>query len=96
VISAKGLPTYFGVLDLEIHPNGDGSRIDYSVKITPQGDQAKRELKRIILFPRSVTGNAIESVICNGKSIEAFSRDAIILSQPVRGKTMNIQVEIGH
>jgi len=94
VISAKGLPTYFGVLDLEIHPNGEGSRIDYSVKLTTRGDQAERPLKRIILFPRSVTGNAVESVTLNGKSIESFSRDCVILSRPARGERMKIQVEI--
>jgi hypothetical protein len=93
-IVAEGLPTYFGVLDLKIKPNDGGSEIQYTVKVTPKGDQSKRPLSKIILFPRSAMGRAIESAKLNGKEIDSFSRNQVILPRPDRNRTMEIQVRI--
>ena len=38
-VAVHSLPTHFGDLDLNIQPQADGNRIDYSIRITPKGDQ---------------------------------------------------------
>jgi hypothetical protein len=93
-VVAEGLPTYFGVLDLKVQPSKDGRTIDYTFSIEPKGDQGKRKLEKIILSPRSVTGCAIEGVQVNGKAVDSFTRDQIVLANPKRNQTFKVHVKI--
>ena len=61
-VSASGMTTHFGDLDLQIRPSNDGTVVDYRIRISPKGDQASRNLERIILYPRLPDGRAIQSV----------------------------------
>ena len=56
-------------------PSSFGMSPDYRIKITPRGDQIKRELAKIVLYPRTVNGRRVESVLVNGKPIESFTDD---------------------
>jgi hypothetical protein len=93
-IVANGLPTYFGKLDLKVQPSPDGKTIDYAFSVMPQGDQAKRPLEKIVLFPRTVTGRAIENVLVDGKPTLSFDRDRVILPKPERGRTIKVRVSV--
>ena len=93
-VIVKSLPTYFGELDLKIQPSPDGQTIDYSFSITPQGDQNKRKLEKVILFPRTASGRAIQDVQLNGKSITSFTRDAIVIPQPAQGREFKIHINV--
>jgi hypothetical protein len=93
-IVAKGLPTYFGVLDLKVQPSAGGKTIDYTFSITPKGDQTKRPLEKIILSPRTATGCAIRDVQVDGKAIDTFTRNQIVLTKPERGRTINVRVNV--
>jgi hypothetical protein len=64
-----------------IEPQSDG-RIDYSVRLVPQGDQARRRLDRIVLFPRILGGRGIERVTIDGNEHRQFTRDSIVLAGP--------------
>ena len=44
-VDVSRLPTHFGDLDLKIEPRPDGKTIDYTIRITPKGDQASRALR---------------------------------------------------
>jgi hypothetical protein len=93
-IIAKGLPTHFGVLDLKVQPSTDGKTIDYTFSIEPNGDQGKRKLAKIIVSPRAATGCAIQDVQMNGKAVDSFTRDQIILSKPKRNQTIKVHVNV--
>ena len=91
-VAVLKLPTHFGDLDLRIEPRMDGSAIDYTIRITPKGDQSTRALKKIVLYPRILGGRAIGKVTLNGKNIAEFSRDMVILPSSARGKELRVSV----
>ncbi len=91
-IVVQGLPTHFGQLDLTIQPQADGNRIDYRLRIMPRGDQAARELAKIVLHPRTVDGRSVSEVIIDGKPAECHSSGEIPIPQPVRGHDIRISV----
>jgi hypothetical protein len=92
-VRASRLPTYFGDLELKIEPRADGKSIDYTIAVTPKGDQAARPLDKIVLYPRIPGGKPISKVTLDGKDLAAFTRDTVILAAPERGKEMNISVQ---
>ena len=92
-VSVSRLPTHFGELDLTIEPRPDGRSIRYEVRLTPRGDQGSRPLEKIVLSPRIPGGRAIERVILDGRPLATFSRDAVILAGPERGRTLQLVVE---
>ena len=94
-VHVAGLPTHFGRLDLSIEPQSDGRRIDYSVRLVPQGDQARRRLDRIVLFPRIPGGRGIERVTIDGNEHRQFTRDSIVLAGPKRPIAMRVVVQAG-
>ncbi len=94
-ISVSRLPTHFGQLDLRIEPDQDGHSIRYSVRIEPQGDQAARPLNKIVLFPRTDGGRPIQRVTLDAKEHRDFTRDAVVIPAPERGRNLDITVEVG-
>jgi hypothetical protein len=80
---------------LSIEPQSDGRRIDYSVRLVPQGDQAQRKLDRIVLFPRIPGGRGIERVTIDGNEHRQFTRDSIVMAGPKRPIAMRIVVQAG-
>jgi hypothetical protein len=87
------LATHFGDLDLKIEPKPDGKTIDYTIRITPKGDQASRPLEKIVLYPRIPGGRAIGKVTFDGKDVKEFTRDTVILASPKRGEEMRVSVQ---
>ena len=94
-VDVSRLPTHFGDLDLKIEPRPDGKAIDYTIRITPKGDQASRPLEKIVLYPRVPGGRAIGKVTLDGKDIKEFTRDTVIFASPKRGKEMRVSVQVG-
>jgi hypothetical protein len=92
-VAVSRLPTHFGDLELKIEPRPDGRWIDYTIRVTPKGDQADRPLDKIVLYPRIPGGKAISQVTLDGKSLTAFTRDTLIVAPPARGKEMRISVQ---
>jgi hypothetical protein len=93
-VATSKLPTHFGDLDLKIDPQKDGNGIDYTMRITPRGDQPTRALERIVLYPRIPGGRAIGSVSFDGKALQDFMRDTVILPSPARGKEMRVSIRV--
>jgi hypothetical protein len=91
-IVVRGLPTYFGDLDLTIQPTPAGDRLDYTIKLTPRGDQKHRELSRIILYPRTATGQPIASASVNHKPVSAFTDTALVIPTPPRSKELRVTI----
>jgi hypothetical protein len=94
-VAVSRMPTHFGDLALKIEPRADGKTIDYTIRITPQGDQASRPLDRIVLYPRIPDGRAIGKVTLDGKDVSAFTRDTVILASPKRGEEMRVSIQVG-
>ena len=92
-VGVSKLPTYFGDLDLKIEPRPDGNAIDYTIRLTPQGDQRTRPLERIVLYPRIPGGRAIAKVTVDGKELREFTRDTVIYAAPPRDATICLSVE---
>jgi hypothetical protein len=93
-VAVSHLPTHFGDLDLKIEPRSDGSAIDYTIRITPQGDQKSRALERIVLHPRIPGGRAITKVTVDGKELREFTRDTVIYAAPPRDAEIRMSVEM--
>ena len=93
-VSVSGLTTHFGDLDLQIRPDREGRSVEYRITLSPQGDQAARPLEKIILFPRLPAGRSIHSVSRDGQSVDAFTRDSVIIPRPERGKVIRVQVHV--
>jgi len=91
-IVVHNLPTHFGNLDLRIQPTAAGDELNYIVKLTPRGDQRKRNVSKIVLYPRTATGRAIASVTVNGKPTSAFTDTVVIIPKPPRGREYSIVV----
>jgi hypothetical protein len=87
------LPTHFGDVDLAIQPTPNGDELTYKVKLTPKGDQNKREFAKIVLYPRTANGRPIAKVSINGRATANFTDAAVIIPQPSRGKEMEIHVQ---
>jgi hypothetical protein len=92
-VEVARLPTHFGDLDLKIEPRPDGKTIDYTIRVTPKGDQANRPLEKIVLYPRIPGGRAISKVTFDGKDVKEFTRDTVILAPPKRGEDMRVSVD---
>jgi hypothetical protein len=90
---ARGLPTHFGDLDLRIQPTPKGDELNYTIKITPRGDQKQRELSRIVLYPRTATGKPTASASVNGKAVTGFTDTAVVITRPPRGKEIRVGVK---
>lgn len=91
-VDVHGLPTEFGDLDLTISPQRDGNYVDYSVSITPKGDQSNRWPEKIVLFPRLAYGRPIKEVEFNGDKIASFTNNAVILPGLEKGQEARIRV----
>lgn len=91
-VKVRGLSTYFGDFDMTMQPHPYGNQLDYEITITTRGDQGTRKLSKIILYPRTFDGRAIESVTIDGKPCINFTSDTVIINNPIRGKTMRIRV----
>jgi hypothetical protein len=94
-VSVAGLPTHFGRLDLGIEPQPDGRRIAYTVRLAPQGDQLRRNLERMVLYPRIPGGRAIQRVTIDGAEHRQFTRDSIVIAAPKRPALMHVVVQAG-
>jgi len=92
-VTASRLPTHFGDLDLKIEPRPDGQVIDYTIRITPRGDQASRPFEKIVLYPRVPGGKAISKVTRDGKDLQEFTRDTVILASPLREKEIRVSIQ---
>ena len=92
-VAVSRLPTYFGDLDLKIEPRPTGNAIDYTIRLTPKGDQIDRPLEQIVLYPRVPTGRAIRKVTLDGKDVREFTRDTVILALPKRDAEMHLSIQ---
>ncbi|HIJ64609.1 MAG TPA: hypothetical protein HPP77_01555 [Candidatus Hydrogenedentes bacterium] len=92
--TVRGLATHFGDLDLTIQPEPEGGRIEYTLKISPKGDQDERKLERIVLYSRTADGRRVEAVRINGKPTGNFTNEAVIIPGPKRGRKMRITVDV--
>jgi len=95
-VRVSKLATHFGDLDLDVRPSGDGTLVEYRITVTPQGDQAARPLEKIVLYPRLAHGRAIRGVTCDGQPLEAFTRDAVVMTRPRRDQTIHVKVRAAH
>jgi hypothetical protein len=91
-VIVRGLPTHFGDVDLRIQPTPKGDQLSYTIKITPRGDQKERELAKIVLYPRTATGRAIDSVSVDGKPASGFTDTALIIPKPPRDREIRVTV----
>ena len=94
-IRVTGLPTHFGTLDLCIQSEPGHNLIRYRMTITPHGDQNARPLEKIVLSPRIPGGRAIAQVAVDGRPVQDFTRDTVILPHPKRGTELRIEVVAG-
>ena len=92
-IIVRGLPTHFGDLDLKIRPAREGDELNYTIKLSPRGDQQQRELSRMVLYPRTLTGQAIAQASVDGKPVTAFTDAALVIPQPPRGREIQVTVK---
>jgi hypothetical protein len=92
-IIARNLPTHFGNVDLRIQPTPKGDELNYTIKISPQGDQKKRELSKIVLYPRTATGRAIASATVNGKPAIGFTDTVLVIPAPSRDREIEVTVK---
>ena len=94
-VIARGLATHFGDLDLKIQPTPKGDQLDYTIKLSPRGDQKQRELFRMVLYPRTATGQPITHASVDGKAVTSFTDTALVISRPPRGKEIRVTVRTG-
>ena len=92
-VIVRGLATHFGNLDLTIQPSPKGERLTYRIKLNPKGDQGKRELSKIVLYPRTVNGQPITHATIDGKATGSFTASALVIPKPARGREIQIIVE---
>ncbi|MDO8587300.1 MAG: hypothetical protein Q7T82_09695 [Armatimonadota bacterium] len=91
-IALKKLPTQFGDLDLSVKPNQTGSKIVYTFKLTPKGDQASRALDRIVIGARTAQGRPLTRARLNGKRLYSFTADTVVVPNPRRGVTYRLEL----
>lgn len=83
------LPTAFGDLRLTGRASRGQLRIEF--ELAPKGDQSRRRLDRILLSARLPGGRAIAWATVNGRPAP-FTRDQVVISRPVRGRTITVRV----
>lgn len=93
-VSVQGLPTHFGDLDLTITPETPEGMIAFEVRITPKGDQARRSLDKLLLYPRVAGGREIGTVTCNGTELGSYTGDVIVLESPPRTESLHVEVSV--
>ncbi len=94
-VQAEGLATHFGRLDLDIRSDEQGERLEYRIRITPQGDQSARPLDKLVLYPRTCDGRPVRRVLIDGQPHAAFTHDTVIITAPPRDRAIQIVVEAG-
>ncbi len=87
------MPTHFGDLDLRIQPAREGAELNYTLQLTPCGDQARRDLSRIVLYVRTPAGQKIESASVDGMPVSSFADTALVIPRPSRGKEIRVAVK---
>ena len=92
-IIVRGLPTHFGDLDLTIQPTLKGDQLTYQLKIRPKGDQAQRDLERLVLYPRTAKGAPIASATVDGQAVSGFTDRALLIPRPPRNHEIQIQIQ---
>jgi hypothetical protein len=92
-ILVRRLPTHFGDVDLAIEPTPNGDELIYKLKLTPKGDQNKRELSKIVLYPRTANGRPLAKVTINGRPAASFMDTSVIISEPSRSRELEIRVQ---
>ena len=76
----------------ESSPRRQGDQLSYTIKITPRGDQKQRELAKIVLYPRTATGQAIASASVDGKLVTGFTDTALVIPKPPRDREIRVTV----
>jgi hypothetical protein len=92
-VIVRGLPTYFGDLDLKIQPTPKGDELNYTIQLIPRGDQAQRELSKIVLYPRTAAGQPIGAATVDGKRVTGFTDAALVIPRPARGREIQVAVK---
>ncbi len=88
------LPTHFGNLDLAVRRAGeDGQTIEYTFRLTAQGDQVKRPLDKIVVNARTPNGRAIAGAIINGKATDNYLGEQVIIPHPDREQEYRLQIK---
>jgi hypothetical protein len=93
-IRLERLPTHFGDLELTIQPQAGATQLDYRFRLTPQGDQSKRRLERIVVNARMPGGQPIASVTVNGKPWAYLIGHSVVLPRPERNKEYHLRFQI--
>jgi hypothetical protein len=60
----------------------------------PKGDQEARALEKIVLYPRTPGGRAIDGVTVDGKDTPTFTRDTVIIPSPRRGRELRVSIHM--
>ena len=94
-VALVGVPTQFGYLDLTIEPRPDGSQLDYRFKLAPKGDQASRELQKIVVNARTPCGRKATRVSLDGQPYENFFGEEVLIPRPERNKEYRLRIDIG-
>jgi hypothetical protein len=92
-VSVAGLPTHFGALDLNVRPSDGGRRIIATFRIVPRGDQAARPLGKVVLSARLPNGRALASVRLDGKPLESWSGETVVVPRPARGRVYRLEMK---
>ena len=92
-VVVRGLPTHFGAVDLTIQPTPNGEQLTYKLRINPRGDQARRELSQIVLYPRTANGRPIAEASIGRRRTRNFTDRTVVIPQPSRGKEIEISVK---
>jgi hypothetical protein len=93
-VQVRGLPTHFGDLDLTIQPDPEGGRIDYRIRIAPRGDQARRELTRIVLSPRVPEGRGVAGMTVDGNLSNSFTDGVVVIPNPPRDRELKVRLSL--
>jgi hypothetical protein len=91
-IAVSGLPTHFGQLALRVSSSDAGRHTEYRFRLDPKGDQARRPLTRVVVSARLPGGRRLKSVRLNGRPIESWFGETVILPRPVRGTWQRLEL----
>ena len=89
------LPTEFGDLELSIEPRPGACLIGYRFKLAPNGYQAERRLKEIVVNARTPQGRKLTGVQINGDPHEYFTNDLVLIAHPARNKEYWLRLWLG-
>ena len=78
---------------LRLHPDDGHLRVGgQGAGIVSRSDQATRPLSKVILSARLPNGRALASVRLDGKPLESWSGETVVVPRPVRGRVYRLEM----